>query len=250
MDLQEQIKNYWSQSAENFSEGIRKELQGSAKNAWLKLIQENSPSGTGLKVLDIGTGPGFFAILLSLLGHRVTAIDCTESMLEEAAGNVQKAGFQVEFYKMDAHRPDFSDLSFDLIICRNLVWTLREPEAAYREWHRVLKPQGRLLVFDANWHLRLFDEEIRKQYEEDRKRAREMGLEDPHDKANLDESDRIARELPLSNQVRPRWDAPTLLNCGFKKVFLDRDITDQIWTPDKKILYRSSPMFMVGAEKA
>lgn len=68
MDLQERIENYWSQSAENFSEGIRKELQGSAKNAWLELIQSNAALGVSLKVLDIGTGPGFFAILLSLLG--------------------------------------------------------------------------------------------------------------------------------------------------------------------------------------
>lgn len=250
MDIQERIENYWSQSAENFSEEIRKELQGSAKNAWLELIQSNTALGVSLKVLDIGTGPGFFAILLSLLGHRVTAIDCTESMLEEARNNTEKAGFQVEFAKMDCHQLVYPDESFNLIICRNLVWTLRDPEGAYREWHRVLKPLGRLLVFDANWHLRLFDAEIQRQYEEDRKRAREMGIEDPHEKSNMEESDRIARQLFLSNKRRPQWDVPALINCGFKKIFVDTDISDQVWTWDKKILYRSTPMFMVGAEKA
>ncbi|ATW27633.1 class I SAM-dependent methyltransferase [Candidatus Formimonas warabiya] len=250
MDLQERIENYWSQSAENFSEGIRKELQGSAKNAWLELIQSNAALGVSLKVLDIGTGPGFFAILLSLLGHRVTAIDCTESMLEEARNNAEKAGFQAEFARMDCHRLAYADKSFDLIICRNLVWTLRDPEEAYREWYRVLKSFGKLLIFDANWYLRLFDAEIRREYEEDRKRARDMGIEDPHDKADLDESDPIARQLFLSDKRRSQWDVPALINCGFKKIFVDVDISDQVWTPEKKILYRSTPMFMVGAEKA
>lgn len=33
-----------------------------------------------MKILDVGTGPGFFAIIMSLAGHEVTAIDCTQAM--------------------------------------------------------------------------------------------------------------------------------------------------------------------------
>lgn len=36
------------------------------------------------RVLDIGTGPGFFAINLALAGHEVTAVDVTEEMLQYA----------------------------------------------------------------------------------------------------------------------------------------------------------------------
>lgn len=36
------------------------------------------------KILDIGTGPGFFSIILAEAGYQVTAVDYTEAMLEEA----------------------------------------------------------------------------------------------------------------------------------------------------------------------
>ena len=43
------------------------------------------------------------------------------------------------------------DETYDAVICRHLVWTLTEPEQALADWFRVLKPGGRLLVFDGDW---------------------------------------------------------------------------------------------------
>jgi SAM-dependent methyltransferase len=250
MNLHERIENYWTLSAERFSEGIRKELASPTKDAWMEIIRENAPAGSGLRALDIGTGPGFFVLLLSALGHQVTAIDCSNGMLEEAKTNMAKAGFRGDFFNMNGQQLDFSDAYFDLIVCRNLVWTLQDPAGAYREWRRVLKPGGRLLVFDANWHLHLFDQEMRKQHEANRKRARELGIPDPADKADMNESNDIARKLFLSDKMRPQWDAAALLNCGFDKIVVARDITDRVWSPEQKILYRSTPLFMARAEKS
>ena len=51
--------------------------------------------------------------------------------------------------------------SFDLIVSRNVIWNLEYPEEALAEWARVLAPGGRMVYFDANWYLYLYDEELR-----------------------------------------------------------------------------------------
>ncbi|AOT71628.1 class I SAM-dependent methyltransferase [Geosporobacter ferrireducens] len=249
MRIQKKIENYWKDRASDYSEAIWKEMESFKKNAWINLIDQYRPAGKPLKVLDIGTGPGFFAMLLSLMGHQVTAIDCTENMIREAKHNTERVDVQVDFHVMDSHNLEFADETFDLILCRNLVWTLRAPMDAYREWHRVLKPKGRLLVFDGNWGLRLHDPEMQRQYEEDKKRAKELGIIDTHDKANMAESDAITKELFLSKVRRPQWDAAALVDCGYDKVFIETDISERVRSEEDKILYRSTPMFMVGAEK-
>jgi len=57
-------------------------------------------AGNPLKVLDIGTGPGFFAMLTAEMGHKVTATDCTQNMLLEAQNNIQRIGLKAEFFLM------------------------------------------------------------------------------------------------------------------------------------------------------
>lgn len=249
MSIQEKIKNYWNHAAHRYSQQIQKELNSFKREAWQALIKEYAPKGEKLTVLDVGTGPGFFPIILSDMGYEVTAIDCTENMLEEAKNNVSHAGFIVSFQQADAQRLPFPEASFDLIICRNLVWTLPDPLTAYQEWYRVLKPGGRVLVFDANWCLRLNDPELQRQYEEDQKRAKELGYENPHNKANMQESENISKNLFLSSRLRPNWDLEAFVQCQYKKVFLDRDVIERVWDDEQKVLYRCTPMFLVGAEK-
>ena len=42
------------------------------------------------------------------------------------------------FLVMDAEKLEFEDASFDMVISRNLTWTLPHAEEAYQEWKRVL----------------------------------------------------------------------------------------------------------------
>jgi ubiquinone/menaquinone biosynthesis C-methylase UbiE len=170
-------------------------------------------------------------------------------MLEEAKKNISHAGFAVRFQQADAQKLPYPEATFDLIISRNLVWTLPDPLAAYQDWYRVLKPGGRVLVFDANWCLRLNDPELQRQYEDNQNRAKELGYENPHDKANLQESEKISKNLFLSSRHRPSWDVDAFMQSQYKKVFLDRDVTELVWDEQEKVLYRSTPMFMVGGEK-
>jgi ubiquinone/menaquinone biosynthesis C-methylase UbiE len=249
LTIETRIIDYWNQRADGYSQHIQKELNSFKREAWQELIKEYAPKGKKLAALDVGTGPGFLSIILSEMGNEVTAVDSSENMLEEAKKNISHAGFAVRFQQADAQKLPFLEGTFDLIICRNLVWTLPDPLAAYQDWYRVLKPGGRALVFDANWCLRFNDPELQRQYEDDQNRAKELGYENPHDKANLQENEKISKNLFLSSRYRPSWDIEAFIQSKYKKVFLDRDVTKLVWDEQQKVLYRSTPMFMVGGEK-
>jgi ubiquinone/menaquinone biosynthesis C-methylase UbiE len=248
MDIQKRIENYWQTANERYNETIQKELNGVKKEVWVQLLEENRPPGEKLEVLDIGTGPGFFPLLLSELGHHVTAIDCTESMLETARENVKAAGFEVSFYLMDAHKLAFQDNSFDLILTRNVTWLMYNPSLAYQEWHRVLKPGGRLLIFDGNYYLWLQDSKWREDFERDNEEAVKAGFK-KFEHATQEEGNRIAQDLFFSKIRRPQWDIPVLLNIGFGKIHIDADVSDKISSEVSKVRYRTIPPFMIRAEK-
>ena len=57
----------------------------------------------------MGTGPGFFAILLAKEGYDVTAVDYTEAMLSQARKNAGGLADRIHFFRMDAQKLDFPD---------------------------------------------------------------------------------------------------------------------------------------------
>lgn len=248
MHIQRRIENYWKTANERYNETIQKELKGVKKEIWVQLLQENRPPGERLEVLDIGTGPGFFPLLLSEMGHHVTAIDCTESMLTTARKNIKEAGFNAALHLMDAHKLAFEDNSFDLILTRNVTWLMYDPPAAYREWHRVLKPGGRLLIFDGNYYLWQQDSRWQEEFERDTEEAVKLGFK-RFEKTSQEEGNRIGQDLFFSKIRRPQWDIPFLLNLGFGKIYVDADLSEQISDEISKIRYRTIPPFMIRAEK-
>ncbi|EHQ91061.1 class I SAM-dependent methyltransferase [Desulfosporosinus youngiae] len=244
-ELQQTIENYWTGSAEGYSGLIKNELSSFRKDAWRNKILANAPRQECLEILDIGTGPGFFPIILGEAGHRLTAVDCTEKMLAEARNNAAVAGVKAGFYQMDSHSLDFPDNSFDLIVNRNVTWTLYDPSAAYREWQRVLRVGGKLLIFDANWGRYCFDEEIRQQNDKNAALYRKKYGEPP--KTNKADEEYID-QMFLSSRLRPDWDIEALRQMGFA-VSWEKDVTGELWGEPEQLLYGATPMFMVVGEK-
>lgn len=247
--LNHDVQRYWTHRAVDYSQLNAAELVSAKRTLWLKKIQEYAPAKPIMKVLDIGTGPGFFAVMLAQAGHRVTAVDMTEAMLAQARGNAAHYGVQVDFVSADVHTLPFDDHQFDLIVTRNVTWNLTFPLQAYQEWYRVLASGGRLLNFDANWYLQLFDEKSRQGYLEDRANARYLGLDDHYVNTDTVAMEAIARQLPLSRERRPQWDAQALLACGYHKIILDTRVGQELWDEVESVNYASTPMFMVCAEK-
>ena len=251
MELLNQIEEYWTKRAEGYSQVNQGELATQQRQIWLGNLREHLPDKKpeDVKILDIGTGPGFFAIILTQAGYQVTAVDYTEEMLKEARHNAGELAEKIQWLQMDAQNLDFPDQTFDAVVSRNLTWNLENPTRAYQEWLRVLKKGGKLLNYDANWYHHLFDEEKRKEYEEDRKRVEYLHMEDHYTCTDIDAMEDIARKVPLSRINRPLWDKELLEDLDCSKVEIEEDVWKRVWSREERANYYSTPMFLVEGEK-
>ncbi len=253
--LLNEIQQYWSTRTEGYSEVNQKELEGMQRAAWLSVLESHFPNmeNDKIKILDIGTGPGFFPVILTEAGYQVTAVDYTPEMLAKAKENVRVNGEayleQVVFWRMDGQNLEFDDETFDVVISRNLTWNLEKPEQAYREWIRVLKSGGVLLNFDANWYGYLYDQEKRAAYEQDRKNVESQKLDDHYLCTDIDRMEQIAMQVPLSAAHRPEWDIQVMKQIGVSSVQTDMEIWKKVWSEEEKLNYASTPMFMVYVVK-
>ncbi len=230
--LNRRIENYWDERSEHFSRTRRLELDGVDGAAWRKIFKKNLPAGK-LTILDVGTGAGFFAAILSKLGHKVIGVDMSTKMLGEADKNLRELKLSADFRKMNAQALDFDDETFDAVVTRNLTWTLPDVKAAYREWRRVLKPGGVLMNFDSDYGEKNFSDDV----------CNEVEVTD----AMLVECDAIKNSLTISTRRRPMWDAGFLEGLNFS-VRLDEDISDTVHK-DNRCVYDSVPLFAIHATK-
>lgn len=244
-DFKEAITDRWENSAKGYDEYIQGEINTFKEKQWRKLILcevENK----NLNILDIGTGPGFFSLILSKKGHKLTGIDCSKEMIEVAKKNCENTN--CEFYVMDSHKLNFQDNTFDMIVCRNVTWTLYNPKEAYKEWTRVLKPNGKLIIFDANWYLSYFDEDLRRKVRKAEEIYRDKyGV--PYESCTKETPHEFYKCLPLSSKVRPQWDKNYLRKLGYKNISINNDIIDKVYDEKEMTLYGCTPLFKIVATK-
>lgn len=245
-------RSYWTKRSTTYSEEHREALADEHREIWKKLLideitrQFPERSRETLRILDVGTGPGFFAIILAGVGCRVTAVDLTPAMLEEARHNAGNLTDVIDFREMNAEALTFPDGCFDVIVTRNLTWNLPHTEKAYGEWYRVLKKGGMLLNFDANWYNYLFDNNARAGYDLDRENTAAQGYKDLNVNENYDVMEDIARRIPISAIVRPEWDRQILEELGME-VTVDTRIWQKVWSGREQLNFGSTPMFMIRA---
>ena len=252
---EEENIHYWTHRASGYSAVNREELATDQKAVWRGVIAGkiagNHPGKRPdeIRVLDVGTGPGFFAIILAELGYQVTAVDYTASMLEEARRNAGALAGCIRFRQMNAEELTFPADSFDVVVTRNVTWNLRDPERAYGQWSRVLKPGGVLLNFDANWYRYLWDEEAELGHKRDRENLAVSDVRDENAGTDVDAMEAIARKTPLSRQHRPQWDLRVLSRFGIQ-ASADENIWQRVWTKEERINNASTPMFLIEGRKA
>ena len=235
-NIEKRIEKYWNRRSTDFSRVRQQELSSKDAARWLQLLKEHLPSKSSLKILDVGTGAGFFAILLAGQGHEVIGVDMSSDMLHEAKKNMIATGFRAEFRKMDAQNLDFPDRCFDVVISRNLTWTLPDAMQAYREWHRVLKTGGILMNFDSDCGKTVFSKA------EDQADVH-AGIADEL----LMECNAIKEELRISTHRRPAWDISLLRELGFE-ITSDADISSLVHQ-DSAMGYDAIPLFAIYAKK-
>jgi ubiquinone/menaquinone biosynthesis C-methylase UbiE len=101
----------------------------------------------GRKVLLQGAGTGLDLEHLPR-GVSITAIDITPAMLARLARRAARLGLDVETHVMDARQLAFGDATFDAVVLHLVLAVMPEPERGLREAERVLRPGGRIAVFD------------------------------------------------------------------------------------------------------
>ena len=158
--VQNNITAFWDTVASGYEAhpGNVPERDGAEYAAWVDAVRQLLPQPPAA-VLDIATGTGFVALIAASVGHRVTGLDASAGMLAEARDEAQRRELDVTFVEDDAVEPDFPAGSFDAIISRHFIWTLREPERALAAWLRLLRPGGRVVAIDSFWWAGQPDEE-------------------------------------------------------------------------------------------
>lgn len=153
-DVKESIRAYWDKEADGFDlefgHGLRDQEH---KTVWLNILRRNLRVDRTLKILDVGCGTGFLSILLAELGHNVTGLDFAPQMLNNAREKSNKKRLNIDFRQGDAEKPPFRENTFDLIICRHLIWTLPDPDTAITSWKELLKPGGAIIMIEGCWRV-------------------------------------------------------------------------------------------------
>jgi ubiquinone/menaquinone biosynthesis C-methylase UbiE len=102
------------------------------------------------RVLDVASGAGHTALAFAPRVASVVAVDLTEPMLAEGRRQAAERGLgNMSFLLGDAEHLPVPDAAFDLVTCRYAAHHFPRPAAAAREWTRVLRPGGRLLLVDV-----------------------------------------------------------------------------------------------------
>lgn len=236
MELQDRARavgQRWDYCAAGYDKIIEEERK-TQEDCWLQLLMTHRPVRSGT-LLDVGTGP--------------VGIDCSAAMIETASHNAREAGVDALFRQEDIHAASFPDGSFDYIVCRNVTWILYNPEKAFREWFRLLKPGGRLLYVDANWY---YVKDEAEQVARDRDEAEYRRLYgSPVDTYCGDAAtDQAFQQTLFFNHIdRPLWDREHLPQFGFTNVQVTPRLNEQVYDEKYRLLFRSIPLFMVTADK-
>ena len=113
------------------------------------LVDEFLPPAmlAGKRVLDVGTGLGFFAERLQSHGANVTAVDIGDGLLQQVRNRIGCACLRVDALELSSY---FGSTLFDVVLSSECIEHTPDPRQALREMCKVLRPGGYLAVSTPN----------------------------------------------------------------------------------------------------
>jgi SAM-dependent methyltransferase len=149
-DSEHQASELWDAEAAAFDiepdHGLR---DPAVRGAWRTLLVSLLPP-VPARVADLGCGTGTLSELLAAEGYAVDGVDFSPEMVRRAtakAGSYPGTAFTVG----DAADPPLPRRSYDVVLCRHVLWALADPRAALGRWVDLLAPEGRLVLVEGSW---------------------------------------------------------------------------------------------------
>ncbi len=109
---------------------------------WRRVLRSEVAPKAPMRILDIAAGTGTSSMALLAEGVEVVAADFSKGMLAEG----KKRYPQLEFVFADAMKLPFEDASFDVVTMSFGLRNVADHKVALKEFYRVLKPTGRLVI--------------------------------------------------------------------------------------------------------
>ena len=123
---------------------------------------------SGMTVLDLGCGPGFFSIDLARMvgpSGRVIAADLQEGMLRKLQGKIQGTDLErrVILHRCEAHKLGLSE-KIDFVLAFYMVHEVPDQDAFFGGIKSILKPGGKLFIVEPPFHVSrtAFEKTVRK----------------------------------------------------------------------------------------
>jgi ubiquinone/menaquinone biosynthesis C-methylase UbiE len=127
----------WFDGLEGFLEGL----------IFRRLRKKLWAMADGEHILEVGVGTGKnFGFYPEFA--RMTGIDFSPKMLEQAQRKRERKQIQVDLDLMDVQRLYYADNSFDTVVASFVFCSVPSPRKGLKEIYRVLKPGGQLLLLE------------------------------------------------------------------------------------------------------
>ncbi len=143
----------WDREAATFDDAADHGLRDPAvRRAWrdllLPLVGES-----GRRIADLGCGTGTLAVLLAAEGrHLVTGVDFSPEMVRRARAKGDGIAPEPVFVVGDAADPPLPVGSFDVVVCRHVLWAMPDPGQALARWVQLLTSTGVLILIEGRWN--------------------------------------------------------------------------------------------------
>ncbi len=116
--------------------------------------------GTG-RILEVGCGTGGLLAAAAREGRTIEGVDIALRWLVVARRRLDDGGLSVPMMAASADRLPYPDASFDAVVADSVLEHLDDPAGAVREWARVLRPGGALVVWSPNRYAIAVDPHVR-----------------------------------------------------------------------------------------
>jgi 2-polyprenyl-3-methyl-5-hydroxy-6-metoxy-1,4-benzoquinol methylase len=131
--------SFWVQIIREHRDKYRNELTDPA-------ILQAIGQPDGLTVLDAGCGEGYLSRILAGKGATVTGVDFSAKQIEAAQTHNLADTLTVSFDVASVDEMPYAENMFDLVVCNHVLNDLYDPSKAIKEFARVLRSGGRLVI--------------------------------------------------------------------------------------------------------